>query len=83
MRDPKTHAKVLAKRRRAVVDERIAAMSSGDERRQRRLAQLYDILAYVQTWEGDRVRWDYDPYGRSPCWHRTEIIPDTDEETEQ
>lgn len=75
MRDPKTHAKVLAMRFRElaelyghVADDRSAGINRLQER----------LRAAIEQHEDD-TGWFYAMHGE-PHWEHTEIIPDTEEE---
>ena len=81
MRDPKTHAKVLAKRWDAVCDAQLQAKFETSLMRWRRLARLGDRIHRAGHAHRTSTKWIYDPWSTPPCWqHDGEIIPDTEEE---
>lgn len=81
MRDPKTHAKVLAKREHAIHLARLAAYRSGDSAREERLV---DLLGRTQQELDDwhkRTGWSYVHWANPPYWRYVVLIPDTEEDT--
>ena len=78
MRDPKTHAKVLALREDTVGNALDASTPFSD--REARLGALYDRLLELHNPVHGFRRWLYDPHTAPPSWRHTEVIPDTKEE---
>lgn len=78
MRDPKTHAKVLALRWNRMYDEEPS--TEGEERRSRLLILRERVAGAVGDHQ-DRTGWLYCVWLSPPVWkHNTEIIPDTEED---
>lgn len=81
MRDPKTHAKVLAQRGNTVLGALVAVHGSGGSDREERFE---DLLGRIENDRRDwqrRTGWYYDHLSNPPSWRHTEIIPDTEEES--
>lgn len=81
MRDPKAHAKVIEIRRQALYKEATQALAENDYRRRARLLDLADGIPRAAFTEDGRVEWSYATWTEPPHWRRTEIIPDTEEES--
>ena len=81
MRDPKTHAKVLAKREHALDRAAWDARHAGDGGRAVRIfALLVRVQRDIEIWR-DRTGWVYSPWhDLEPHWTHITIIPDTEEE---
>ena len=75
MRDPKTHAKVLARRFRKLSD----LYGSIPDDRPARINQLNERLRSALEQHEDDTGWFYAMHGE-PHWQHTEIIPDTEED---
>ena len=91
MRDPKTHAKVLAKRWDAVCDAQLQLRDKfgTDLKRWRKLSRLRDRVHRAEHAHRTATKWRYTPgmdtkwssTRTQPFWvHDGEIIPDTEED---
>lgn len=78
MRDPKTHAKILALRRRDVVQAIVEAERQLDVHRLVKLYGLLDLLNRVVGRHSQETRWFYDPPTR--MWSHVPKMPETEED---
>lgn len=76
MRDPKTHAKVLALRLRAVSEATDDAWRAGDYDRWEQLRSLRDRIESAETDHVDSARWFYDLGRDLPVWRCSTIVHD-------
>lgn len=81
MRDPKTHAKVLAERSQAVERAWRDAFDKHDRPRRIRIGRLITRLEKMSDLHYISTGWRYiiEGYGTA-YWQHTEVIPDTEEE---
>lgn len=81
MRDPKTHAKVLALRWEEVGQAVTIASLRDDFLPRERLVHLRDRIHRANHAHRKATGWDYHSSANPPFWvHNNEIIPDTEEE---
>ena len=76
MRDPKTHAKVLALREEAVREAEVAARRKDSIERWERLTILLGRVRGGNAGHRYRTGWSYDQWTTPPCWRHITIIPD-------
>lgn len=76
MRDPKTHAKVLALRWETLWR---GVREEDDQPRKERLIKLRSRATGAMGDHQDRTGWIYAPWHKPPQWQYTETIPDTEE----
>lgn len=81
MRDPKTYAKILAKREDALDRAAWDARHTGDQGRVIRATVLQGQLQLkIDAWR-DRTGWVYSPWhDLEPHWTHITIIPDNEDE---
>lgn len=79
MRDPKTHAKVLARRANALYEARNAVPRASHWGRWRRLVNLSGLVEGAISDHHHRTGWIYHQWTTPPHWRHTTIIPDTEE----
>lgn len=79
MRDPKTHAKVLALREDALWQARIRTLRTGDAQRSLRLGDLLGLIQGTHNDHRHLTKWEYVIWTTPPHWRHTTIIPDNEE----